>query len=89
MNATDFEGSLKRAGYQDIETKEVAANTSTHQHSHDFSVRALVLSGDITLTSEGQSRTYRTGDVFEMVAGCVHSEHHGPDGSTYMVGRKT
>jgi len=88
MNAAEFEGSLKRAGFQDIETKTVAANTTTQPHSHAFSVRALVLSGDITLTSEGQSRTYRAGDVFEMTASCVHSEQHGPDGSTYLVGRK-
>jgi quercetin dioxygenase-like cupin family protein len=89
MDATEFEGSLKRAGYQDIETKKVAANTATQPHSHAFSVRALVLAGDLTLTSEGHSRTFRAGDTFEMTAGCVHSEQHGPDGSTYLVGRKT
>lgn len=89
MDVIEFDSSLKRAGYQNIETTNVAANTSTHPHSHGFSVRALVLAGDITLTSEGQSRTFRAGDVFEMTAGCVHSEQHGPDGSTYLVGRKT
>jgi quercetin dioxygenase-like cupin family protein len=89
MDATEFEGSLKQAGFQEIETKKVAANTATQPHSHAFSVRALVLAGDITLTSEGQSRTFRTGEVFEMTAGCVHSERYGPDGSTYLVGRKT
>jgi quercetin dioxygenase-like cupin family protein len=89
MDATEFEGSLKRAGFQDIETKKVAADTSTQPHSHPFSVRALVLAGDVTLTSDGQSRTFRAGEVFEMTAGCVHSERHGPDGSTYLVGCKT
>lgn len=89
MNATEFEGSLKQAGFQEIETKRVAAHTVTQPHSHAFSVRALVLAGDVTLTSEGQSRTFRAGEVFEMTAGCVHSERHGPDGSTYLVGRKT
>ena len=64
MNATEFESSLKQAGFQDIETKKVAANTATHPHSHAFSVRALVLEGDITLTSEGQSRTFRAGELF-------------------------
>jgi quercetin dioxygenase-like cupin family protein len=89
VNATAFESSLKQAGFQDIETKKVAANTATHPHSHAFSVRALVLAGDITLTSEGQSRTFRAGEIFEMTAGCVHSEQYGPEGSTYLVGRKT
>jgi quercetin dioxygenase-like cupin family protein len=52
-------------------------------------VRALVLAGDITLTYEGQSRTFRTGEIFEMAAGCVHHEQYGPDGSTYLFGRKS
>ena len=89
MNATEFESSLKQAGFQVIETKKVTANIATPPHSHAFSVRALVLAGDVTLTSEGQSRTFRAGEVFEMAAGCVHSERYGPDGSTYLVGRKT
>jgi quercetin dioxygenase-like cupin family protein len=89
MNATEFEGSLKQAGFERIEMKSVAANTATEPHSHAFSVRALVLAGDITLTSEGQSRTFRAGETFEMIAGRVHSEQHGPDGSRYLVGRKT
>lgn len=88
MNATEFETSLKRDGYQDIETKKVPGNVSTKPHAHDFGVRALVLAGDITLTFEGQSRTYGVGDIFEMTAGCVHNEQYGPDGTTYLVGRK-
>jgi quercetin dioxygenase-like cupin family protein len=89
MDATEFETGLKRDGYMEIETKTVPGNIATRPHSHDFSVRALVLAGDITLTYEGRSRTFRTGEIFEMTAGCMHHEEYGPDGSTYLVGRKS
>jgi quercetin dioxygenase-like cupin family protein len=89
MDATEFETGLKRDGYQVIETKTVPGNITTKPHSHDFSVRALILAGDITLTHEGQSRTFRPGEIFEMTAGCVHHEQYGPDGSTYLFGRKS
>jgi quercetin dioxygenase-like cupin family protein len=89
MDATEFETGLKRDGYGEIETKTVPGKIATKPHSHDFSVRALVLAGDITLTYEGRSRTFRTGEIFEMTAGCVHHEEYGPDGSTYLVGRKS
>jgi quercetin dioxygenase-like cupin family protein len=89
MDATEFETGLKRDGYQEIETKKVPANITTKPHSHDFSVRALILAGDITLTYEGQSRTFRVGDIFEMQAGCVHHEQYGPEGTTYRVGRRS
>jgi len=89
MNATEFETGLQRDGYKDIETKTVRGHVATKPHTHDFSVRALVLAGDITLTYEGRSQTFRTGEIFQMAAGCEHSEQYGPDGVTYLVGRKS
>ena len=89
MNATEFETGLQQDGFKDIETKTVHAHVATKPHRHDFSVRALVLAGDITLTYEGRSRTFRTGEIFEMAAGCEHSEEYGSDGVTYLVGRKS
>lgn len=88
MNASEFESGLRRDGYQ-VETKTVAANTASKPHAHEFSVRALVLAGDVTLTWKGQSRTFRTGEFFEMAAGCEHTEQYGPDGATSLVGRKS
>ena len=88
MNTTEFETGLKRAGYLDVETKQAKPDLTTQPHSHPFDVRALVLAGEVTLTSQGQSRTFRAGEIFEMAAGCEHSERHGPTGTQYLVGRK-
>ena len=88
MNTTEFETGLRRDGYQDIETKTVGGNVATKPHAHGFHVRALVLAGDVTLTFEGRSQTFRNGEVFEMAAGCEHAEQYGPDGATYLYGRK-
>lgn len=88
MSTADFETALKGAGYLDVEMKQAKADFATQPHSHPFDVRALVVDGDITLTTGGESRTYRVGDVFEMAAGCEHSERHGPQGTKYLVGRR-
>jgi quercetin dioxygenase-like cupin family protein len=88
VNTQTFEDELKRDGFTDIETKSVESNKRVGQHSHPFDVRAKVLAGEITLTCAGVSRTYRTGDVFSMEAGCEHAEQCGPNGVTYTVGRK-
>ena len=87
MDTATFEASLRNAGYE-IGTSKGTPSKVTQAHSHDFDVRALVLSGELTLTTEGTSRTYRGGDIFEMPAGCVHSEQYGPDGSEALVGRR-
>jgi quercetin dioxygenase-like cupin family protein len=88
MSPADFETGLKRAGYLEIETKQAMPDLSTQAHSHPFDVRALVLAGEVTLISQGQSRTYRAGEIFEMAAGCEHSERHGPEGTKCLVGRR-
>jgi quercetin dioxygenase-like cupin family protein len=68
-------------------TKQIAPSTVVHDHSHPFNVQAIVTAGDITLTVQGEARTYRLGDVFTMAAGCVHHEQIGLDGVEYRVVR--
>ena len=87
MDRAAFEASVKDPAYQ-VSTSTGTPGKVTQPHAHDFDVRALVLAGELTLTSSGQTRTYRPGDVFEMAAGCVHSEQHGPDGSETLVARR-
>jgi quercetin dioxygenase-like cupin family protein len=87
MDSSEFAASLTTAGYE-VGTSKGPAGKVTSPHAHDFDVRAMVLSGQLTLTVDGAARTYRAGDVFEMAAGCVHSEAYGPDGSESLVGRR-
>ena len=87
MDTKAFEAKLKQAGYEP-ETKTVAANFKSKPHTHEFDVWLLVVSGQLTLTRGEASETYRPGDTFEMTAGCLHTEQYGPDGTTYLVGRR-
>lgn len=88
MDRAAFEASAKNDGYR-IETSTGTPNKVTQPHAHDVDVRVLVISGELTVSSRGVSQTYRAGDVFDMPSGCVHSEHHGPNGSEAVVGRRT
>lgn len=89
MDARAFEAGLTRDGYQRIETKELPGGHRADSHAHDFSVRALVLAGEITLTWNGTSRSFGAGEEFTMDAGCPHTEAVGSDGVRYLVGRLT
>lgn len=87
MNTEEFKAKLKHAGYEP-ETKSVVPNFASKPHTHEFDVWLLVVSGQLTLTRGETSETYRAGDSFEMTAGCLHTEQYGPDGTTYLVGRR-
>ena len=83
-----FEERLRREGYDEPEIRKIQANVVNDLHQHDFDVLAMVLAGEVTITCHGQPRTYRPGDIVEVPAGTPHTEHYGPKGYTFMVGRR-
>ena len=88
MDRAGFEARLRAEGFPEIRTNALQPGCHNAEHSHPFDVLALVLEGDITLTVEGNARTYRAGDEFSMKAGCAHVEDVGAQGVKYLVGRR-
>ena len=58
-------------------------------HTHPFSVRALVVQGEMWLTVAERTQHLRAGDRFELDANVPHAERYGADGATYWVARTT
>jgi len=87
MNTEQFTQELLRDGFE-VATRSMEANLHNSAHAHPFEVRLMVLSGEMSVSSEGATTTCRAGDVFAMRAGCEHEERFGPEGATYLVGRK-
>lgn len=88
MDTRQFEQELERDGYTERLVREMQPNVVLDMHTHPFDVRAMVLEGQLTLTWNGASKTFRAGDVFTMDAGCEHKEEWGPQGTRYFVGRR-
>ena len=61
MDRQLFESELKRDGFE-IATNTTVGAKVNREHSHPFDVRAMVLDGALTLTSEGKTTTYRAGE---------------------------
>jgi quercetin dioxygenase-like cupin family protein len=47
----------------------------------------MVLSGEITVTRDGGSETFRPGDHCEIPGDCQHAAKVGPEGVAYIVGK--
>jgi quercetin dioxygenase-like cupin family protein len=88
MDVSAFETAIKADGYDAIEKKTVAPNIVNSAHTHPFAVRLLVLSGELTVTTNGSAHTCRAGDSFALEPGCEHFEQYGAEGCTYLVARK-
>jgi hypothetical protein len=88
LTQTSFEQRLRDEGYGEPEIRRAAPDGFNDTHTHDFDVLALVLSGQVTITCEGQATTYRPGDIVSLAANIPHTERFGPTGYKFMIGRR-
>ena len=87
MDRSAFEAELQRDGYQ-IVVNTMPPNAINPEHAHDFDARLMVVAGEMTIVIGDQRRSYTVGDTFTMTHGCRHAEHAGPEGATYVAGRR-
>jgi mannose-6-phosphate isomerase-like protein (cupin superfamily) len=79
---------LQREGFAHTYVWQDGPNTAYPDHTHDTETAHIILSGEITLTTAGASRTYRAGERCDVPAGAVHSARMGPKGCRYLVGER-
>jgi quercetin dioxygenase-like cupin family protein len=87
MQRAEFEATLAKDGYE-IVTRKMAPNTVNPDHTHDFDARVLVTEGAITITRAGQAARFEVGEWWAVPAGELHAEHAGPEGVSYVAGRR-
>jgi mannose-6-phosphate isomerase-like protein (cupin superfamily) len=57
-------------------------------HIHQFETVHIILEGEMTLTTGGETRTFCAGERCDVPAGAVHSARMGPQGCRYLIGEK-
>jgi quercetin dioxygenase-like cupin family protein len=88
MTPEQFSADLRKSGFTELVTVVREPNGVLGEHSHPFESRALILAGEITLRVDGLDTCYRAGEVFHLKHAQVHEERYGPQGVSYLVGRK-
>lgn len=88
MNEKEWEAKLRSEGFSGIFVHRDSPNAFYPDHTHIGITAHIVLDGEITVTSEGQTVSYKTGERFDVPSGEVHSASIGPNGCRYMIGEK-
>jgi len=88
MTEEQFRAQLVSQGFTDIEVLEREANLSNDDHTHDFTASALILDGEISVTTAEGTTTCGVGDTFMLDGGVVHHETYGPQGARFLLGRR-
>jgi quercetin dioxygenase-like cupin family protein len=87
-NEADFRKQLAAEGFSHIFVWEDEPAVFYSDHTHAGLTAHIILEGEVTLTTNGCSQTYRAGDRCDVPAGAAHSARMGPCGCRYLVGEK-
>lgn len=90
MNQPEFEtftAEARAQGFDEVLERKWPPSTVLESHTHPFSLRALVIQGEMWLTVGDDVRHLLPGDEFALDREVPHAERYGPEGATYWVAR--
>ncbi len=83
-----FERDARADGADEVLVREWAPGQVVGTHSHPFDADAIVVQGEMWLTSGDETLHLLPGGTFSLAAGTPHDERYGPEGATYWVARR-
>ena len=86
MDEREITKKLKSEGFRHTYVWEDEPDTFYPDHTHGTLTAHIILRGEMTLTANGRTETYRAGQRCDVPAGAVHSAKMGPTGCRYLIG---
>jgi mannose-6-phosphate isomerase-like protein (cupin superfamily) len=89
MDVKALEAQLHAEGFRRTYTWQDGPGAVYPDHTHPVETAHVVLEGEMTLTCNGVTGTYKAGErAPDVPAGAVHSARMGPRGCRYLIGEK-
>ena len=88
MNVEALKEDLRAEGFTHNYVWQDGPGAYYPEHTHPTVTARVVLEGEVTVTSEGKTRTFRAGERFDVPAETIHSAKMGPNGCRYIIGEK-
>lgn len=88
MDQRKAESQLRSEGFSHTYVWQDGPQAYYPVHTHAGLTAHIILDGEMTLTMDGASQTYRVGERCDVPAGATHSARMGPHGCRYLVGEK-
>ena len=88
MEEKDLAEELLHEGYMHLYVWEDGPNVDYPEHEHRVESAHIILNGEVSMTMNGETRTFRAGDRCNLPAGIRHSARTGPQGCRYLIGER-
>ncbi|WP_310567042.1 AraC family ligand binding domain-containing protein [Hydrogenophaga sp.] len=82
-----FKSAALAEGFDEVLERVWAPDTVLDTHTHPFAAKALVVQGEMWLTTGDTTQHLVPGDLFELEHSEPHSERYGAEGAIYWVAR--
>ena len=87
-NEKSIAAELQLEGCRHTYVWEDGPNVFYLEHTHQEETAHIILSGEMSLTIKGRSKSYKAGERCDLPAGTVHSARMGPQGCRYLIGER-
>jgi quercetin dioxygenase-like cupin family protein len=88
MDEKALEKQLRGEGFRTTYVWEDGPGANYLDHTHPTETAHIILSGEMTLTMNGEAKTYHAGERCDVPAGATHSAKMGRQGCRYLIGEK-
>jgi mannose-6-phosphate isomerase-like protein (cupin superfamily) len=88
MDERKLAQTLQREGFRDTYVWQDAPNAEYPDHTHATETAHIILSGEMTITMNGETRTYGAGERCDVGGSVTHSARMGPRGCRYLIGER-
>jgi quercetin dioxygenase-like cupin family protein len=88
MDEKQLARTLEQEGFRQTYVWQDGPNAAYPNHTHATETAHIILRGEMTLTMDGRSHTYRAGERCDVPGGAVHSARMGPGGCRYLIGER-
>jgi len=88
MDIHNLEEQLRAEGFGHTYVWQDGPGAYYPEHTHPTVTAHIVLEGEVTVTTEGKTQTYRVGERFDVTAETVHTATMGPKGCRYLIGER-
>jgi quercetin dioxygenase-like cupin family protein len=86
MNENELKKRLRKEGFKNVYVWQDGPPAFYPDHTRAEVTAHIILEGEMTVTSEGKTRTRKTGERFDVLANTIHSAKMGPRGCRHLVG---
>ncbi len=88
MTDKEWEARLRQEGFSHIFVWQDGPGAFYPDHTHATTTAHIILDGEMTLSSEGKTQNFKSGERCDVPANAIHSAKMGSRGCKYMVGEK-